>query len=280
MNAIEIQGLCRSFPDFTLRDVSLTLPSGCILGLVGENGAGKSTTIKLMLNMLRKDSGSITLLGHDHEKDAVLLKEDIGIVLDEAGIPECLTAVQIGKIMRHTFQRWDSDEYARLLQHLSVPQSKPFKDFSRGMKMKLSIAIALSHHAKLLILDEPTGGLDPVVRDEVLDMLYDFTRDESHSILISSHIVSDLEKLCDYIAFLHKGRLLLFEEKDALLSKYAILHCSPEELAALGKSVVKYKKETRYGAEAIVIRDALPNTLHTSPISIEELFLFMVKGEG
>ncbi len=280
MNAIEIRGLCRSFPNFSLNDLSLTLPSGCIMGLIGENGAGKSTTIKLLLNMLRKDSGSITLLGHDHEKDTVLLKEDIGVVLDEAGIPECLTAMQVGKIMRYTFARWDATEYERLLVKLSVPQNKPFRDFSRGMKMKLSIAIALSHHAKLLILDEPTSGLDPVVRDEVVNMLYDFTRDEEHSVLISSHIVSDLEKLCDYIAFLHKGRLLLCEEKDVLLSAYGIVHCASEALATLGENAVKYKKETPYGAEAIVIRDALSDTMQVSPISIEELFLFMVKGEG
>ena len=172
---------------------------------------------------------------------------------------------------------WNEDEYTQLLQKLSIPDNKPFKDFSRGMKMKLGIAVAMSHGAKLLLLDEPTSGLDPVVRDEVVDMFYDFTRDENHSILISSHIVSDLEKLCDYVAFLHKGKLLLCEEKDVLLSEYGIIHCTVEQLSELGEGSVKYKKETPYGAEVIVSRKDVPDGFKLSPVSIEELFVFMVK---
>ena len=163
------------------------------MGLIGENGAGKSTTIKLILDMLHKDSGTITILGKDNGEDIALTKEDVGVVMDDIGMPECLTAKQVGNVMKHTFRNWNEDEYARLLQTLSLPDNKQFKDFSRGMKMKLGIAVALSHGAKLLLLDEPTSGLDPVVRDEVVDMFYDFTRDENHSILISSHIVSDLD---------------------------------------------------------------------------------------
>lgn len=171
--------------------------------------------------MLHKDSGTITILGKDNGEDIALTKEDVGVVMDEVGMPECLTAKQIGNVMKHTFRNWNEDEYVRLLQKLSLPDNKPFKDFSRGMKMKLGIAVALSHGAKLLLLDEPTSGLDPVVRDEVVDMFYDFTRDENHSILISSHIVSDLEKLCDYVAFLHKGKLLLcdFGTNDTYIEK-------------------------------------------------------------
>ncbi len=277
MNALEIKNLTKNFPGFTLDHLSLTLPSGCILGLIGENGAGKSTTIKLILDILHKDSGTITILGRDNTEDIRLTKEDVGVVMDEAGIPECLTTKQVDKVMRHTFRQWDGAEYARLLQMMSLPDNKPFKDFSRGMKMKLSIAIAMSHHAKLLILDEPTSGLDPVVRDEVVEMFNDFTRDESHSILISSHIVSDLEKLCDYVAFLHQGRLLLCEEKDVLLAQYGILHCTAEQLAELDPQAVKHKKETPYGVEAMVLRDAAPAGMKLSPISIEELFVFMVK---
>jgi len=277
MNALELKNVCKSFSGFCLDNISLTLPSGCIMGLIGENGAGKSTTIKLILDMLHKDSGTITILGKDNEKDISLTKEDIGVVMDEVGMPECLTAKQIGNVMKHTFRNWNETEYARLLQKLSLPDNKQFKDFSRGMKMKLGIAVAMSHGAKLLLLDEPTSGLDPVVRDEVVDMFYDFTRDENHSILISSHIVSDLEKLCDYVAFLHKGKLLLCEEKDVLLSEYGIIHCTVEQLSELDRNMVKYKKETPYGAEVIVSRKDAQDGFKLSPISIEELFVFMVK---
>lgn len=277
MNALEIKNLNKSFKDFKLDNLSLTLPSGCIIGLIGENGAGKSTTIKLILDILKKDSGSITVLGRDNEENMQLTKEDVGVVMDEAGIPECMTTEQVGKVMAYTFKNWDSAEYNRLLKQFDLPLNKPYKDFSRGMKMKLSIAVAMSHRAKLLLLDEPTSGLDPVVRDEVVDLFFDFTRDEQHSILISSHIVSDLEKLCDYIAFLHKGKLLLCEEKDILLSEYGIIHCTEEQIAAIDTGAIKHKKESPYGVEAIVSRDSVPEGISISPISIEELFVYMVK---
>ena len=278
MNVIEIKDLCKNYPGFSLDHVNLTLPCGCIMGLVGENGAGKSTTIRLILDMIARDSGTITLLGKDNRENIRLLKEDIGVVLDEVGIPACLNPKQVGKIMANTFRNWEQAVYDSLLEKLAVPPEKPFKDFSRGMKMKLGIAIALSHRPKLLILDEATSGLDPVVRDEVLDLFSEFTREESHAVLISSHIVSDLEKICDYIAFLHKGRLLLCEEKDALKEKYGILRCSREQLSALPPEAVIGRKETAYGVEAIAARDAVPAGLSLSPIDIEELFIFMVKG--
>lgn len=278
MNALEIKGLSKSFGSFKLDNLNLTLPSGCIMGLIGENGAGKSTTIKLILDILHKYIGTITILGRDNQDNIKLTKEDVGVVLDEVGIPDCLTANQVGKIMRHTFKNWNDGAYANHLKKLSVPTDKPFKDFSRGMKMKLGIAIAMSHESKLLLLDEATSGLDPVVRDEVVGMLNDFTRDENHSVLISSHIVSDLERLCDYIAFLHKGKLLLCEEKDRLLSEYGIIHCTSEQLSMLDPNAVLHKKESAYGAEAIVLRNAVPSSMNISPVSIEELFVFMVKG--
>ena len=278
MNAIEIKDLCKTYPGFSLDHVNLTLPCGCIMGLVGENGAGKSTTIRLILDMIARDNGTITLLGKDNRENIRLLKEDIGVVLDEVGIPACLNSKQVGKIMANTFRNWEQAVYDSLLEKLAVPPEKPFKDFSKGMKMKLGIAIALSHRPKLLILDEATSGLDPVVRDEVLDLFSEFTREESHAVLISSHIVSDLEKICDYIAFLHKGRLLLCEEKDALKEKYGILRCSREQLSALPPEAVIGRKETAYGVEAIAARDAVPAGLSLSPIDIEELFIFMVKG--
>lgn len=280
MNALEITNLTKKYPGFKLDNISFTLPGGCILGLIGENGAGKSTTIKLILKMLRKDGGSITILGRDSGADNRLTKEEVGVVLDEAGIPGCLNTQQVGKVMKHTFRNWDSTAYADLLKRFALPSDKEYKDFSRGMKMKLGIAIAMSHNARLLLLDEATSGLDPVVRDEVLDILNEFTRDENHSILISSHIVSDLEKLCDYIAFLHKGKLMLFEGKDELLARYGIIHCTEDQLSKLDKNAVKHKKISPYGAEALVIRDKIPSAMSISPVSIEELFVYMVKEEA
>lgn len=280
MNALEIRNLAKSYPGFELDHVNLTLPAGCILGLIGENGAGKTTTIKLILNMIRREEGTITILGKDNQKDLCHLKEDIGVVLDEVGIPECLTAKQVGKVMSLSYRQWDQARYEELCRRMALPEMKTFGDYSRGMRMKLGIAVAMSHDAKLLLLDEPTSGLDPVVRDEVVEMFSDFTRDEEHSILISSHIVSDLEKLCDYIAFLHKGKVMLCEEKDLLLSKYGLVHCTSGELAEIPEEAVKHVSENLYGVEAMVLREAVPAGMAISPISIEELFLFMIKGKG
>ncbi len=279
MNAIEIKDLCKSYPGFSLDNLNLSLPSGCILGLIGENGAGKSTTIKLILDIIQRDSGSITVLGKNNKDNFRCTKEDIGVVLDEVGFPEALNAKQINKVMKNIYKNWDEAVYFEYLKKLNIDAKKMFKDYSRGMKMKLGIIVALSHNAKLLILDEATSGLDPVVRDEVVDMFSEFTRDENHSVLISSHIVSDLEKICDYIAFLHKGKLLLCEEKDMLLSKYGVIHCTTEQLAELNPEAVKGKKETAYGVEVIIERGSVPQGMNISPVTIEELFVFMVKGE-
>ena len=277
MNALEIKNLTKHYGDFTLDNLNLTLPSGCIMGLIGENGAGKSTTIKLILDMIRRDEGTITLLGRDNRENITLTKQDIGVVLDEVGIPACLSAVQVGKVMARTFTRWDKELYAQYLKKLNLPEKRPFKEYSKGMKMKLGIAVALSHHPKLLILDEATSGLDPVVRDEVVEMFSEFTRDEDHAVLISSHIVSDLEKICDYIAFLHQGKLMLCEEKDRLLEEYGLIHCSREQLSELDQAAVKGVKTSPYGVEALVCRDGVPAGMTVSPVSIEELFIFMVK---
>ena len=280
MNALEIENLTKSYNGFLLDRLNLTLPSGCILGLIGENGAGKSTTMKLILDRVRRDSGEIRIFGQDNTENPAALKEDIGVVMDEVGIPECLTAGQLGRVLRHTYRNWNDDTYRRLLSRFSLPENKPFGTFSRGMKMKTGIAAALSHGSRLLLLDEATSGLDPVARDEVVELLGEFTRDENHSILISSHIVSDLEKLCDYVAFLHKGKLLLCEEKDVLLAEYGVIHCTAEELGIIPAHEVLYRKETGYGAEAIVRRSAVPHGGTVSPVSIEELFIVMAKEAG
>ena len=196
MNAIELSHVCKHFPGFSIQDLTFAVPSGTICGLVGENGAGKSTTIRLLMGALRPDSGTCSALGVDTSSPEFLaIKEDVGVVLDEAYFPEVLNADQVGRVMTRTYQRWDAKVYAAYLRRFDLPLKKAFKDFSRGMRMKLSIAVALSHSPKLLVLDEATAGLDPIVRDEVLEIFNEFTREEDHSILISSHILSDLEKL-------------------------------------------------------------------------------------
>ena len=274
MNALEIRSLQKHRKGFSLDGINLTLPAGCIMGLIGENGAGKTTTIKLMLDMIRKDGGTVRILGKD---SAEISKEDIGVVLDEVGLPTCLTACQVDKIMSKAYTQWSSDEFFAYLKRLNVPENKAFSALSRGMKMKLGIACSLSHKAKLLILDEATSGLDPAVRDEVIDILLDFTRDEEHSVLISSHIVSDLEKICDYIAFMHKGRLILCEEKDRLYEQYGIIRCDEKTLSAIEPSAVIGKRVSAFGVEAIVRRDTVPEGVSIAPVGIEELFVFMVK---
>ena len=239
MNAIECRDLTKSYQGFTLDHITFTLPAGCILGLVGENGAGKSTTLKLLMNATSREDGQVSLLGTDNQSpDFLQTKQDIGVVLDEACLPEVITPLELGKLMSLTYTRWDQPLYESYLTRFDIPRAKQFKDFSRGMKMKLAIAAALSHGAKLLLLDEATSGLDPMVRDEVLDVFNEFTRDETHTVVLSSHIVSDLEKICDYIAFLHKGKLILFEEKDQLLEEYAIVKLSPAQLAELDLSLI------------------------------------------
>lgn len=279
MNAIEIKNLTKTYPGFCLQNLNLTLPSGCIMGIIGENGAGKSTTIRLILDMIEREEGSITIMGMDNRKNIRVLKEEIGVVLDEVGFPECMNAKQVNKMMKGTYKNWNEHLFEDYLKKLSVPDNKSFREFSKGMKMKLGIAVALSHSPKILILDEATGGLDPVVRDEVLEMFGEFTRDESHSVLISSHIVSDLEKICDYIAFLHKGKLLLCEEKDRLKEEYGLLHCTSDFLLELSEKAVLGKRESAYGVEALVRRDTVPESVELCSVGIEDIFLFMVKGD-
>lgn len=221
MNALEVKGLTKSFRTFTLRDVTFTLPMGSALGLVGENGAGKSTTIALLMGLLPRDGGEVSVLGCDcADEDFTAHKEYIGVVFDEACFPEGITAEQVDRIEKNIYKNWDSEAYFAHLKRFDLPRNLAFKQFSRGMKMKLSLAAALSHHAKLLLLDEATGGLDPIARDELLDELKEFIADGEHAILLSSHIVSDIEKLCDSVAFLHRGTLKFCESRDGLLAAH------------------------------------------------------------
>lgn len=279
-NAIELRHVSRSFGDFALEDITFSLPSGCILGLVGENGAGKSTTLRLIMNTLRRDGGEISVLGMDNTDPRFRdLKEDIGVVLDEAHFPEVLTVRQIERVLHCTYRNWESDTFSGYLRRFDLPEKKSFKDFSRGMKMKLAIAAALAHRPRLLLLDEATAGLDPIIRDEILDVFADFARDEGHSILISSHIVSDLEKLCDYVAFLHKGRLLFCEEKDALIDSFGILNCTESQLAELDRKAVVGSNQSPYGVRAMVRRDRVPAGFPLERASLEDVILYQVKGE-
>lgn len=278
-NAIEVTHLKKSFPGFTLEDISFTLPEGTILGLVGENGAGKSTTIRLLLNTLSPDSGTRQVLDCDVSSPAYAkIRNQIGVVLDESYFPEVLNALQVGKILKKAFSEWNEELYQRYLNRFSLPKDKAFKDYSRGMRMKLSIAAALSHNPRLLILDEATSGLDPMIRDEIIDIFYEFTRDPSHSILISSHIISDLEKLCDYIGFLHQGKLMLFEEKDRLLEEYGVAHLSPEEARTLPKEAVKGARKNPYGVDVLLDLAKAPSELKTDRTTLEEIILMIAKG--
>ncbi len=276
MNAIEIKNLTKKFKGFALDNVSISLPTGCIMGLIGENGAGKSTVIKSILGIIHPDGGEINIFGKEPTAE---MKNDIGVVLDEIGIPMQFNIKNVDSIMKNVFTNWNSDVFYDYIKKFNLPDKKAFKTFSKGMKMKLGIAVALSHDAKLLILDEPTSGLDPLVRDEIIDIFNDFTRNETHSILISSHIVSDLEKICDYITFIHNGKITLCEEKDILLEKYGFINTSEEVLAGLDKSAVKGKKSHKFGTEAVIVRDKVPSSFDVKPVTIEELFVYMSKEE-
>lgn len=281
MNAIELSHVYKSFRAFAIQDLSLTVPSGAICGLVGENGAGKSTAIRLLMGALRPDSGTIRVLGIDAASPEFReAKEDIGIVLDAACFPEPLNAGQVGTLMARTYRRWEPEIYRGYLDRFGLPGKTAFKDLSRGMKMKLAIAVALSHHPRLLVLDEATSGLDPIVRDEVLGIFNDFTRDEEHSILIASHILSDLEKLCDYIAFLHQGRLLFCDEKDRLLEEYGLFVGTSEDADSLRPEAVVSREHSSYGGVRALVRRALaPSGYHLEKPTVEDVILFLVKGE-
>ncbi|MDO4477621.1 MAG: ABC transporter ATP-binding protein [Lachnospiraceae bacterium] len=282
MNAIELSHVSKSFRDFSLEDLNFILPEGCICGLVGENGAGKTTMIRLLTGALRADSGDLKTLGADvSAKDFYKTKQDIGVVLDDAWFPGMMTALQVERVMEKTYVNWDGVLYHRFLEKFSLPEKKYFKDYSRGMRMKLAIAVALSHDPKLLVLDEATAGLDPLVRDEVLDVFNEYTREEHHSILMSSHILSDLEKISDYIAFLHKGRLLFCEEKDRLLEAYGIFEGTVDQADSLMEGAIVHREGNGFGGvRALVKRDMVPEGFSLTHASIEDIILNLVKEEN
>lgn len=277
-NALELRGVCKKYDGFALRDVGFTLPRGTVMGLIGENGAGKTTTIKAVLDLIRPDSGEITVLGEQSTSNPAV-RERIGVVLDDGGFPSTMNAVQVDTLLGRAYRNWDTAQFFRYIERFGIDKEKAIKDYSKGMKTKLVIAAALSHHAELLLLDEPTSGLDPVVRDEVLDLLYDFMQDDTHAILLSSHITSDLDKIADEITFIHKGEVLLSEPRDELLDTCGILRCTADQLDALDPSAVRAKRVGAFGCEALVRRDGVPENWSVESVNIEQIMLFLTRGE-
>ncbi|MFA9464294.1 MAG: ABC transporter ATP-binding protein [Velocimicrobium sp.] len=278
MNALEFRNVSKRYDDFTLDHLNLTIPSGCIVGFIGENGAGKTTTMKLIFDLVKADTGEIKVFGKSNKTDSREIKEHIGVVLEEAGYPDSMNLKQIESVVSRIYKTWNSKRFLELCSMLSLPQKKEIKDFSRGMKMKLSLCVALSHDSKLLILDEATSGLDPIVRDELLDIFLEFIQTEDHTIFISSHILSDLEKICDYIAFIHKGKLLFFEEKDALLEKYGILKTSKEEIASISTAAIIGTRENSFGVESLINKNKYTGNKPIDKATIEDIMLYYTKG--
>lgn len=263
-NLIEVRNLNKRYMGFELKDVNLTVPTGCIVGLIGQNGAGKTSTIKAIMNVIKPDSGTIRLMGKD-PSDASS-RADVGVVFEDSYFHEGLTSSQIGKIMQNICPVWDMEKFHSLNRRFSIDDKKPVKDFSRGMRMKLSIITALSRNPKLLVLDEPTSGLDPVVRGEILDIFLEFIQDESRAILVSSHITADLEKVADSIAWIDDGKLVFQKDKDALMEDMAIVRCNSSKLDILPESYILARKTGTFGTSALVqhpkeVRRLLPEAV-------------------
>ncbi len=280
-DALIISGLTKTYKDFMLNGVSFSVPCGSIVGLIGENGAGKSTTINAVLGLIQKEAGSICVLGKEQPDNEI--KEQIGVVFDGNNYPEIFSTRKLNRVMKDIYHSWEEHTFLNLLKKFSLPTDKPIKQFSKGMKMKLAIAVALSHNSKLLILDEATSGLDPVIRDDILDILLDFAQDETHSILISSHITTDLEKIADYIVFIHEGQVVFSKPKDELIEQYGIIKCGAAQFEALDKSDIIVYRKMDYEWQALVadraaMKKKYPKALIDSA-SIDEIMLLYVKGE-
>ena len=283
-NVIEIEGLCKRYDGFAIENLDLSIPQGGIMGFIGANGAGKTTTIYSILNVIPVDAGRIQIFGKDYKKDEQEIKQDIGVVFDEMGYHEIMTPLQISRMMKSIYHNWSEMEFAKYLDRFGLPYKKRCGTFSRGMRMKLQIAVALSHGAKLLIMDEPTSGLDPVVRNEMLDIFQEFVEEEDHTILLSSHIIEDLERIADEIAFIDKGRILLADNKDVILEQHAILKGKKQDISKIRSEDMVGVKRSAYGGE-ILVQDApacrrrYPEFL-CEPASLEDIMLYYVSREG
>ena len=283
-NALEVSHLTKDYGSFKLDDVSFTVPGGTIMGLIGENGAGKSTTIKCILNLVHRDGGEITVFGMDNLEEERAVKTEIGVVLDEVLFHDVLRPRQVGKVLAGLYPNWDMALFDHYLEKFDLTGKKTVKEFSRGMKMKLAIAAAFAAKPRLLILDEATSGLDPVVRDEILDEFLEFIQDEDHAILISSHITSDLEKAADYITYLHNGKVAVSGAKDELLDTYGKLVCGKTELERVDRALLAGSRVGQFGCEALVKdRRAFARrypSLTVDPATLEDIMVFTGKGDA
>ena len=277
-DAIKIKNLRKKFGNFRLGPLDLEVKKGAITGFIGENGAGKSTTIKLILDVFSRDGGTIEIFGKDIGDLSVDEKYKLGFVFDDLFLPGSMKVDEIEKMHSLLYKDyWEEGTFYEFVENFSLPNNIPISAFSRGMKMKLGLALAMSHGAEILILDEPTSGLDPVVRDDFLDILLDFIQDEDHTVLISSHILSDLEKIADYIAFIHKGELIFNEEKDGLSEKYGLVSLGDEEFESLDKSTLVGVRKHQFGSQCLVKRDKIPLDIDIEKPSIEDIMVYMIK---
>ncbi len=281
-NVLEVKELCKKYEGFELKNVSFSIPKGMIVGLIGENGAGKTTTIKALLNVINKDKGSIKIFNLELQQNEKRIKQDIGVVLDDSFLSEYLTPKSINKIMKNFYPTWDEATYFKYLENFNLPENKMSKEFSSGMKMKLKIATALSHKPKLLILDEPTAGLDPVARNDILDIFQEFIEDGEHSILLSSHITSDLEHIADYITFINNGEIIFTKSKDELTENFGIVKCGEDEFNRFYKNdYIKYRK-SKYGYDVLIENKVEFKRKYDISIidkpTIEDIMLIYIKG--
>ena len=281
--SLKVENLTKKYDDFLLDKVSFYVPKGNIVGLIGENGAGKSTTINTMLDIIERDSGDIYILDSEKNKVNNEIREKLGVVFDGNNFPEDLTPQKLNTVLTRIYKKWEDKTFFEYIKKFNLPKTKKIKNFSKGMKMKLSISVALSHNAELLILDEATSGLDPIVRDDILDILLEFVQDENKSILISSHITSDLEKVADYIVFIHKGKVIFEETKDNLIYDYGIMKCKQKDFSSIDKEDIIRFRKMDYGYEILVknkneLERKYPNMVMDN-IKIEDIMLMYVKGE-
>lgn len=279
---LQVENLTKYYPGFSLDHVSFSVPKGMIMGLIGENGAGKSTTIHAILDLIKKDDGTVTFWGQNLSSSKQL-KEDIGIVFDDVNFYDTLTPTKVGKICSFAYRQWDNCLYQDFLRRFCLPMKKEIKTFSKGMKTKLCIAVALSHKSKLLILDEATNGLDPVMRDDILDVFLEFVQDENHSIMMSSHITTDLEKVADYITFLHQGKVIFCKKKDDLRYHYGIIRCGAAAFNQIDKKDILAVRKDDYQWNVLVAdkdraKRKYKNTI-VDDATIDDILLLYVKGE-
>ncbi len=283
-NVLEVSGLTKDYGSFALKNVSFKLPKGCIMGFIGENGAGKTTTLKLILNMIKKDSGDVRLLGMDHVAQEQQIKQQLGVVLDNCHFHESLKPGDISSVMRHIYTGWDDVLYRSYLKRFAVPEKNTVKQMSKGMKTKLSLSVALAHRPRVLLLDEATSGLDPVVRSEILDIFLDIIQDEERSIFLSTHIISDLEKVADYVTLIKDGQLVFSQSADDLKYGYGILKCGQNDFARIDRSDIEGQRRGQFGHEVLVknpdiVRTKYPGFM-VDPAHIEDIMLFYVRSDA